>query len=82
MYNLKFAMDNPDCIIYGFVIGESGSEKSEVVVDSAFSITHFAESHETFTLNALFENGTMTSKGEKDTKVGEITSFSKSTRSH
>ena len=73
-YNVKFAMDNPDCIIYGFAIGDSGSEKSKVVVDSAFSITDFAESHETFTLNAPFENGTMTSKGEKDSKVGEVTS--------
>ncbi|NJM70040.1 MAG: type I-D CRISPR-associated protein Cas7/Csc2 [Scytonema sp. RU_4_4] len=73
-YNVKFAMDNPDCIIYGFAIGDSGSEKSKVVVDTAFSITDFAESHETFTLNAPFENGTMTSKGENSSKPGEVTS--------
>ncbi len=73
-YNVKFAMDNPDCIIYGFAIGDSGSEKSKVVVDTAFSITAFDESHETFTLNAPFENGTMASKGEADTKRGEVTS--------
>ncbi|KAB8332139.1 type I-D CRISPR-associated protein Cas7/Csc2 [Scytonema tolypothrichoides VB-61278] len=73
-YNVKFAMDNPDCIIYGFAIGDSGSEKSKVVVDTAFSITDFAESHETFTLNAPFENGTMTSKGENGSKPGEVTS--------
>lgn len=38
-YNVKFAMNNADCIIYGFAIGDSGSEKSKVVVDTAFSIT-------------------------------------------
>lgn len=73
-YNVKFAMNNPDCIIYGFAIGDSGSEKSKVVVDTAFSITAFDESHETFTLNAPYENGTMASKGEADTKPGEVTS--------
>lgn len=73
-YNVKFAMDNPDCIIYGFAIGDSGSEKSKVVVDTAFSITAFDESHETFTLNAPFENGTMASKGEDGSKLGEVTS--------
>lgn len=78
-YNVRFAMDNPDCIIYGFAIGESGSEKSKVVVDTAYSITPFDNSHESFTLNAPYENGTMTSKGEKgakgdDAKVGTTTS--------
>jgi len=73
-YNVEFGMDNPDCIIYGFAIGDSGSEKSKVVVDTAFSITAFDESHETFTLNAPFENGTMASKGEKGSKPGEVTS--------
>lgn len=73
-YNVKFAMDNPDCIVYGFAIGDSGSEKSKVVVDTAFSITPFDQSHETFTLNAPYESGTMASKGENGSKVGEITS--------
>ncbi|MFN9839861.1 MAG: type I-D CRISPR-associated protein Cas7/Csc2 [Pseudanabaena sp.] len=73
-YNVKFAMNNPDCIIYGFAIGDSGSEKSKVVVDTAFSITPFDESHETFTLNAPYENGTMASKGEINSEVGKITS--------
>ncbi|NEQ64159.1 MAG: type I-D CRISPR-associated protein Cas7/Csc2 [Symploca sp. SIO2D2] len=73
-YNVSFAMNNPDCIIYGFAIGDSGSEKSKVVVDTAFSITAFDESHETFTFNAPFENGTMASKGENGTKPGEVTS--------
>lgn len=63
-YNVRFAMNNPDCAIYGFAIGDSGSEKSKVVVDTAYSLTPFDESHETFTLNAPYENGTMTAKGE------------------
>jgi CRISPR-associated protein Csc2 len=73
-YNVKFAMNNPDCIIYGFAIGDSGSEKSKVVVDTAFSITAFDESHETFTLNAPYESGTMASKGEAGTEPGKVTS--------
>lgn len=73
-YNVEFGMNNADCIIYGFAIGDSGSEKSKVVVDTAFSITAFDESHETFTLNAPYENGTMASKGEKGSKPGEVTS--------
>lgn len=73
-YNVNFAMDNPDCIIYGFAIGDSGSEKSKVVVDTAFSITAFDRSHESFTLNAPYENGTMASKGEAGSKPGEVTS--------
>ncbi|MCP6760886.1 MAG: type I-D CRISPR-associated protein Cas7/Csc2 [Fischerella sp. CENA71] len=78
-YNVAFAMDNPDCIIYGFAIGDSGSEKSKVVVDTAFSITAFDESHEIFTLNAPYENGTMAAKGEKksdgklDGEIGTVT---------
>ncbi len=73
-YNVKFAMNNPDCIIYGFAIGDSGSEKSKVVVDTAFSITAFDDSHENFTLNAPFENGTMASKGEAGSEAGKVTS--------
>jgi len=78
-YNVAFGMDNPDCIIYGFAIGDSGSEKSKVVVDTAFSITAFDESHENFTLNAPYENGTMAAKGEKkadgklDGNIGSVT---------
>jgi CRISPR-associated protein Csc2 len=70
-YNVKFAMNNPDCIIYGFAIGDSGSEKSKVVVDTAFSITAFDESHETFTLNAPFENGTMSKQGEVTSRINQ-----------
>jgi len=70
-YNVKFAMNNPDCIIYGFAIGDSGSEKSKVVVDTAFSITAFDETHETFTLNAPFENGTMSEKGTVTSRINQ-----------
>ncbi|HBB30865.1 MAG TPA: type I-D CRISPR-associated protein Cas7/Csc2 [Cyanobacteria bacterium UBA8803] len=70
-YNVNFAMNNPDCIIYGFAIGDSGSEKSKVVVDTAFSITSFDESHETFTLNAPYENGTMSKQGEVTSRINQ-----------
>lgn len=70
-YNVRFAMNNPDCIIYGFAIGDSGSEKSKVMVDTAFSITPFDESHETFTLNAPFENGTMSEKGTVTSRINQ-----------
>jgi CRISPR-associated protein Csc2 len=70
-YNVNFAMNNPDCIVYGFAIGDSGSEKSKVVVDTAFSITAFDETHETFTLNAPFENGTMSEKGTVTSRINQ-----------
>jgi len=70
-YNVDFAMNNPDCIIYGFAIGDSGSEKSKVVVDTAFSITAFDGSHETFTLNAPYENGTMSRQGEVTSRINQ-----------
>jgi len=70
-YNVNFAMNNPDCIIYGFAIGDSGSEKSKVVVDTAFSISAFDQSHETFTLNAPYENGTMSKQGEVTSRINQ-----------
>lgn len=70
-YNEKFAMNNPDCIVYGFAIGDSGSEKSKVVVDTAFSITSFDESHETFTLNAPYESGTMSKQGAVTSRINQ-----------
>jgi CRISPR-associated protein Csc2 len=70
-YNVSFAMNNPDCIIYGFAIGDSGSEKSKVIVDTAFSISAFDESHETFTLNAPYENGTMSKQGEVTSRINQ-----------
>lgn len=51
----------PDCVIYGYAIGDSGSEKSKIFIDSAYAIPAYEESHGTFTLNAPHEDGTMTS---------------------
>jgi CRISPR-associated protein Csc2 len=62
-YNVDFSKTTPDCILYGFAIGDSGSEKSKVVVDTAYSITPFDDSHLNFTLNAPFESGTMSREG-------------------
>ncbi|RTH98275.1 type I-D CRISPR-associated protein Cas7/Csc2 [Thermus scotoductus] len=50
----------PDCVIYGYAIGDSGSEKSKVYIDTAYALTPYEVSHQTFTLNAPYEDGTMT----------------------
>jgi CRISPR-associated protein Csc2 len=68
-YNVDFSKTTPDCILYGFAIGDSGSEKSKVVVDTAYSITPFDDSHLNFTLNAPFENGTMSRNGEVTSRI-------------
>ncbi len=61
----------PDCILYGYAIGNEGAEKSKVYVDSAFSITPYEESHKAFSFNALYEHGTMTRGGETRASFGE-----------
>lgn len=68
-YNVDFSKTTPDCILYGFAIGDSGSEKSKVVVDTAYSITPFDDSHLNFTLNAPYENGTMSRQGEVTSRI-------------
>ncbi len=68
-YNVDFSKTTPDCILYGFAIGDAGSEKSKVVVDTTYSITPFDDSHFNFTLNAPFENGTMSRKGEVTSRI-------------
>ncbi|MGB3262992.1 MAG: type I-D CRISPR-associated protein Cas7/Csc2 [Microcoleus sp.] len=68
-YNVDFSKTTPDCILYGFAIGDSGSEKSKVVVDTAYSITPFDDSHQNFTLNAPFESGTMSRQGEVTSRI-------------
>lgn len=70
-YNVNFCMKCPDCIYYGFAIGESGSEKSKVFVDTAYSITGYDESHQQFSFNALYEEGKMSRKGETRASFGE-----------
>lgn len=70
-YNVKFCNQCPDCITYGFAIGDSGSEKSKVITDTAYSLTDYASSHETFTLNAPFESGTMSRGGKPTDRINE-----------
>jgi CRISPR-associated protein Csc2 len=53
----------PDCIHYGYAVGNEGAEKAKVYVDSAFSITFYEESHKSFSFNALDEGGTMWDPG-------------------
>src|SRR5712692_5808855 len=67
----KFCKHCPDCIYYGFAIGNQGSERSKVLVDSAFSITGYDMSHQQFTFNAPYENGTMSEAGKMKTALGE-----------
>lgn len=67
----KFCKRCPDCIYYGFAIGDKGSERSKVLVDSAFSVTGYDTSHQQFTFNAPFENGTMSEAGQMKTSLGE-----------
>ena len=67
----KFCKHCPDCIYYGFAIGSQGSERSKVLVDSAFSITGYDMSHQQFTFNAPYENGTMSEMGKMKTSLGE-----------
>jgi len=68
-YNENFSKTTPDCVLYGFAIGDSGSEKSKVVVDTAYSITPFDDSHFNFTLNAPYESGTMSRQGEVTSRI-------------
>lgn len=67
----NFCKSCPDCIHYGFAIGDAGAEKSKVYTDSAFSITPYEESHKPLSFNALYEHGTMTRKGETRSSFGE-----------
>ncbi|MGB7412588.1 MAG: type I-D CRISPR-associated protein Cas7/Csc2 [Thermosynechococcaceae cyanobacterium] len=62
----------PDCIIYGFAIGDSGSERSKVYSDSAFSLSAYEQSHKSFTFNAPFEGGTMSEAGEMRSAINEL----------
>lgn len=70
-YNEDFCGKCPDCVLYGYAIGDTGSEKSKVYVDTAYSITSYDDSHETFTLNAPFEDGTMTKGGATTNRFSE-----------
>src|SRR6266702_649444 len=67
----EFCKRCPDCIYYGFAIGDQGSERSKVLVDSAFSVTGYDMSHQQFTFNAPSENGTMSEVGKMRNALGE-----------
>lgn len=67
----KFCKRCPDCIYYGFAIGQEGSERSKVLVDSAFSLSDYDESHQAMTFNAPYEHGTMSKGGETKSSFGE-----------
>lgn len=73
VYNSEdFCKHCPDCIHYGYAIGDQGAEKSKVYVDSAFSITRYEDSHKAFRFNALYESGTMTDEqGKTRSSFGE-----------
>jgi CRISPR-associated protein Csc2 len=70
-YNVQFCTQCPDCITYGFAIGDAGSEKSKVITDTAYSLTSYDHSHEAFTLNAPFEDGTMSRYGKPTERISE-----------
>ena len=70
-YNEKFCSTCPDCVYYGLAIGDSGSEKSKIYVDTAYSITGYDESHRQFSFNALYEKGNMSQHGEVRSSFGE-----------
>jgi len=67
----EFCKHCPDCILYGYAIGDAGAEKSKVYVDSAFSVSRYEESHRAFQFNALYEHGTMTKEGKTRPSFGE-----------
>jgi CRISPR-associated protein Csc2 len=69
VYNsADFCKRCPDCILYGYAIGDQGAEKSKVYVDTAYSITPYETSHKAFSFNALYEHGTMTEQGTGRTR--------------
>jgi len=70
-YNVAFCMNCPDCISYGFAIGDSGSEKSKVITDTGYSLTPYDGSHESFTLNGPYESGTMSRHGVPSSHINE-----------
>lgn len=67
----NFCKHCPDCIYYGFAIGDQGSERSKVITDSSFSVTSYDTSHMQFTFNAPSENGTMSEDGKMLNALGE-----------
>lgn len=71
IYNVKSCKRCPDCITYGFAVGDGGSEKSKVYADTAFALTDYSVTHEVFTLNAPYEDGTMSDKGVVTSRINQ-----------
>ncbi|GAB4551241.1 MAG: hypothetical protein OHK0023_17920 [Anaerolineae bacterium] len=71
IYNEKSCKRCPDCITYGFAVGDGGSEKSKIFAETAYSLTDYASSHEVFTLNAPYEDGTMSEHGVPSTRISQ-----------
>lgn len=71
VYNETSCKQCADCITYGFAVGDGGSEKSKVYSDTAFSLTDYATSHEIFTLNAPYEDGTMSEHGVVSSRINQ-----------
>ncbi len=70
-YNVRFCQWTPDAIAYGYAIGDSGSERSKVLSDTCYSLTPYDDSHEAFTLNAPYESGTMSQRGDVTSRINE-----------
>ncbi|MFN8440683.1 MAG: type I-D CRISPR-associated protein Cas7/Csc2 [Caldilineaceae bacterium] len=70
-YNVKFCQWTPDAIAYGYAIGDSGSERSKVLSDTCYSVTPYDDSHEAFTLNAPYESGSMSQRGQVASRINE-----------
>ena len=70
-YNEHFCQSCPDCVYYGFAIGDAGAEKSKVYVDTAYSVSGYDDSHQQFSFNALFEKGNMSQQGVVRSSFGE-----------
>ena len=70
-YNVAFCQWTPDAISYGYAIGDSGSERSKVLSDTCYSLTPYDDSHEAFTLNAPYESGTMSQRGQVTSRINE-----------
>lgn len=70
-YNVRFCQWTPDAIAYGYAIGDSGSERSKVLSDTCYSLTPYDHSHEAFTLNAPYESGTMSQRGDVTSRINE-----------
>lgn len=70
-YNVSSCNRCADCVTYGFAVGDGGSEKSKVYSDTAFSLTDYRDSHEVFTLNAPYEDGTMSEHGKASSRINQ-----------